>query len=67
MAFKTARFSSFLRLVWHELSSWGSGVEFSFYDHLQERIDQLEQELTQAQQPLSSKTNDRPSGMRHGG
>jgi len=34
-----------LHLVWREISSWGSGIDFSFYDHLQDRIDQLEQEL----------------------
>jgi hypothetical protein len=64
MEFKTKEFSSFLGLVWQELSSWGSGVEFAFYD--QESIDQLEQELTQVQPPPGGATNDRPPGMRCG-
>ncbi|MDB6099024.1 MAG: hypothetical protein QOK23_2903 [Gammaproteobacteria bacterium] len=63
MTFKTTGIRSFVGLVWQELSSWGAGVEFSFYDHLQERIDQLEQELMQVKKPPSSAKNDMPSGM----
>ena len=63
MTFKTTGFWSFVGLVWQELSSWGAGAEFSFYDHLQERIDQLEQELTQVRNPPSSAKNDMPPGM----
>jgi len=42
-----------LHLVWREISSWGSGIDFSFYDHLQDRIDQLEQELARTRRPPS--------------
>jgi DNA replication initiation complex subunit (GINS family) len=41
---------NFLGLAWKEVSSWGSGIDFSFYDHLEDRIDQLEQELVRAKQ-----------------
>jgi hypothetical protein len=50
MSNKAKGILSFLRPVWHELSSWGSGVDFSFHDHLQDRIEQLEKELTEARQ-----------------
>jgi hypothetical protein len=40
-----------LHLVWREIGSWGAGIDFSFYDHLQERIEQLEQELARAKRP----------------
>jgi hypothetical protein len=63
MTLKTTGFWTFLRLAWQELSSLGSGVEFSLYDHLQERIDQLEHELTQMKQPPSHASNDMPPGM----
>jgi len=55
-----------LHQVWREISSWGSGIDFSFYDHLQERIDQLEQELARAKQPPSDAPSQLPSdpGMR---
>jgi hypothetical protein len=39
---------NFLGLAWKEVSSWGAGIDFSFYDHLEDRIDQLEQELKRA-------------------
>jgi hypothetical protein len=62
MAFKTG-FSTFLRLAWQEISSLGAGVEFSFYDHLQERIDQLEHDLTDLQQRPSQTPAEEPSGI----
>jgi hypothetical protein len=48
-----------LHLVWREISSWGSGIDFSFYDHLQDRIEQLEQELARAK----ALPNDAPSHL----
>jgi hypothetical protein len=56
-------FSTFLRLAWQELSSLASGVEFSLYDHLQERIDQLERDLAQMKQRPSHPLNEVPSGI----
>jgi hypothetical protein len=57
MAVKTEGVRALLGAVWREISSWGSGIDFSFYDHLQDRIDQLEQELARARrspsEPLS--------------
>jgi len=53
MAVKTDGVRAFLGVVWREISSWGSGTDFSFYDHLQDRIDQLEQELARARRPPS--------------
>jgi len=55
-----------LKLVWQEISSWGSGIDFSFYDHLQDRIDQLEQELARQKLPPSDAPNhlQTDSGMR---
>jgi hypothetical protein len=50
---------NFLDLAWKEISSWGSGIDFSFYDHLQDRIDQLEQELARARR----RPNDLPSEL----
>jgi hypothetical protein len=50
-----------LRLVWREISSWGSGIDFSFYDHLQDRIDQLEQELARAKGLPSAAPSHLPS------
>jgi len=48
MSVKTEGVRALLGSVWREISSWGSGIDFSFYDHLQDRIDQLEQELARA-------------------
>jgi hypothetical protein len=45
---KTEGVRALLGAAWREISSWGSGIDFSFYDHLQDRIDQLEQELARA-------------------
>lgn len=55
-----------LKLVWREISSWGSGIDFSFYDHLQDRIEQLEQELAREKLPPSDAPNHLPPdpGMR---
>jgi hypothetical protein len=51
MTLKIEGVRRFLELGWKEISSWGSGIDFSFYDHLQDRIDQLEQELARAERP----------------
>jgi hypothetical protein len=66
VSLKTARVRAAVHLVWSEISSWGSGIDFSFYDHLQERIEQLEQELARAKQPQSDAPSHLPSdaGMR---
>ena len=53
---------SALKLVWQEISSWGSGIDFSFYDHLQDRIEQLEQELARGKRPPSDAPSHLPSG-----
>jgi len=50
-----------LQLAWREISSWGSGIDFSFYDHLQDRIDQLEQELARAKRLSSAAPSHLPS------
>jgi hypothetical protein len=47
------RIRAALQLAWQEISSWGSGIDFSFYDHLQDRIEQLEQELAREKRPPS--------------
>jgi hypothetical protein len=48
MALRIEAVRNFFDGAWRELSSWGSGIDFSFYDHLQDRIDQLEQDLARA-------------------
>jgi hypothetical protein len=50
MALRVGVVRNFLDGAWKEISSWGSGIDFSFYDHLQDRIDQLEQDLARAKQ-----------------
>jgi hypothetical protein len=50
VALKVEALRNFLGGAWKEISSWGSGIDFSFYDHLQDRIDQLEQDLARAKQ-----------------
>jgi hypothetical protein len=55
------RIRAALKLVWQEISSWGSGIDFSFYDHLQDRIEQLEQELARAKRPPSDAPSHLPS------
>jgi hypothetical protein len=50
-----------LHLVWREISSWGSGIDFSFYDHLRDRIEQLEQEVARAKELPSDAPSHLPS------
>ena len=50
MALNTQGVRDFLDGAWKEISSWGAGMDFSFYDHLQDRIEQLEQDLARAKQ-----------------
>jgi hypothetical protein len=50
--------------AWKEISSWGAGMDFSFYDHLQDRIEQLEQDLDRAKQP-QGEISTGPLGMQH--
>jgi hypothetical protein len=66
MSNKATGILPFLRAVWHELSSWGSAVDFSFYDHLQDRIEQLEKELTEAKQVPSRAQNATQAGTKTG-
>jgi hypothetical protein len=55
------RIRAALQLVWREISSWGSGIDFSFYDHLQDRIEQLEQELAREKLAPSDAPNHLPA------